>query len=115
MLVKSLLQRVILVALGQALDRQQLSTLRLHREHQAGTRCFAVEQDRAGAAYPVLAADMGPGQPEILADKIDKQLAGLAAPLVALPVDGQSDFADLGHRVDLSSSRSHGLRDGAAR
>ena len=111
----SLLRRWQLFAPGQAFDGEQLGTLRLHGKHQAGTRRLSVEQDRAGAADPVLAADMSAGQPEILTHKIDEQLARFAAALIALPVDGQPDLTDFGHRIDLSSSSRNGLGDGAAR
>src|SRR6516225_10670897 len=114
-LVKSLLQWVIFVAFGQALDGQQLRTLRLNREHQTRASSLAVEQDRAGATDPVLAADMSAGQPKILADKVDEQFARLASPFIALPVDGQADLADLGHRIDLSSSGPNSPHDGATR
>ena len=60
--------------------------LRLHREHQAGAHRLAVEQDRAGAADAVLAADMRPGLAAILADRIDQRAARLDADIVLLPL-----------------------------
>ena len=80
MLVKCLLQRVQLLALGKTLDGQQLGAVGLHGEHQAGARGLAVEQDRAGAADPVFAADMSAGQPEIFAQKSTSNLRGSHRP-----------------------------------
>src|SRR5215831_5523327 len=99
-LMKSLLHRVELVAIGEALNRPQLRAIGLHREHQARPHRLAVEKDRAGAADPVLAADMRAGQPQFLANEIDEQLARLAPPLAHLAVDGQANVNRLRHAGD---------------
>ena len=66
-----LLQRMQLVgAGGDALDGQHLVAVGLHRQHQAGARRAAVEQDGAGAADAMLAAEMGAGEAELVADEI---------------------------------------------
>ena len=59
-----------LITLGEALDSAQLGAAGLHREHEAGTHCFAVHQDRAGAAYAMLAAEMSAGEIQLLSDEI---------------------------------------------
>ena len=63
----------------------------LDGEHDARARRLAVEQNRAGAAHAVLAADVRAGQPEILADEIAEQQARLDLALVASAVDGDAD------------------------
>ena len=59
-----------LITLGEALDSAQLGAAGLHREHEAGTHCFAVHEDRAGAAYAMLAAEMSAGEIQLLSDEI---------------------------------------------
>jgi hypothetical protein len=67
-LVKRLLDGVQWSALrGKALDSRHLVALGLDGEHQAGAHRRAVQQDRAAAAHAVLAADVGAGQPEVVA------------------------------------------------
>src|SRR5216683_309189 len=87
-----------LSGLRQPLDGADLGALRLHRQHDAGPRGLAVEQDRAGAADAVLAARVGPGKAEILAEEVDQQLARLGAPSVHLAVDRQADVDEIGHQ-----------------
>ena len=60
-----------------ALDGEQLVAVGLHREHQAGARRAAVEQDGAGAADAVLAAEMRAGEPELVAHEIGERHAHL--------------------------------------
>ena len=59
-----------LITVGEALDSAQLGAAGLHREHEAGTHCFAVHEDRAGAAYAMLAAEMSAGEIQLLSDEI---------------------------------------------
>ena len=61
----------------EALDGGDLVAVGLHREHQAGSHRFAIEQHRAGAADAVLAAGMGAVEQEILAQRIEQRLARL--------------------------------------
>ena len=69
----------------------QLGAVGLDGEHQAGARGLAVDEDGAGAADAVLAADVGAGEPEVLAQEVDEELARLAAALARLAVDGEPD------------------------
>jgi hypothetical protein len=55
---------------GKALDCRHLVALGLNREHQARADRRTVEQDRAAAAYAVLAADVGAGQAEVVAEVV---------------------------------------------
>jgi hypothetical protein len=48
----------------------QLCAVGLHCEHETRANRFIVQQHCASAANAVLAADMGPREPKIIADKI---------------------------------------------
>ena len=72
----------------QPLDGRHLVALRADREHQATADRFAVEQHGAGPADAVLAADVGAGQMQVVAQGVAQQapgrhvdLPGLAAPV----------------------------------
>src|SRR5436305_362199 len=73
--------------------------IRLHCQHEARPRRAPVEQNRARAAYPVLAAEMGTGQTKLLADEISQRDADLDFLLIALAIDGQRDFPCVAHYV----------------
>ena len=61
----------------QSLDGANIATLGLHRERQAGARRHAVDGDRAGAADPVLAADMRARRADLMAQRVGEQHARL--------------------------------------
>ena len=61
---------------GEPLDGGDLLAVDGDREHQAGAHRPAVEQHRAGAAHAVLAADVGAGQPEVVAERVGEQPPG---------------------------------------
>jgi hypothetical protein len=65
--------------------------LGLRREHQAGAYGPFVDQDRAGAADPVLAADVRTGQPQFVPKYVDEGAAGLGDHVVLLAVDVEGD------------------------
>src|SRR6266851_527012 len=58
---------------GKAFDGLHGAVVAGDREHQARARRLAVDEDRAGAAHAVLAAEMGPGQIASLAQKIGQR------------------------------------------
>ena len=62
------------------LDGAELVAIRLDREEEAGAHRLAVELDRAGAADAVLAADVGAGQPRLVADEVDRSRRGSTSP-----------------------------------
>ena len=64
-----------------------LAAVGLHREHQAGAHRRAVDDHGAGAAHAVLAADMGAGQPQIVAQAIRQRQPRLDLDLDLLAVD----------------------------
>ena len=94
-LTERLLERVELTVLREALDRQDLRAVGLDREHDAGPRGLAIDQNRARAADSVLAADVRTREAEVLAQKIHEELAGFAASLVRDAVHREAD----GHGV----------------
>src|SRR5262249_52438575 len=59
----------------------------LDREHQARAHALTVDEHRARAAHPVLAANVRPGQPEVLPQKVDEQAPRLDEPLLLETVD----------------------------
>ena len=60
---------------------------RLYGQQQAGADGLPVELHRAGAADAVLAADVGAGQPRLVADEVGEEQAGLDRALVGDAVD----------------------------
>jgi hypothetical protein len=90
-------------ALGEALDGVDGGAVRLDGQGDAGADAGAVQQHGAGPADAVLAADVGAGQAEVLAEEVDEQAARFYLGHVRLAVDGQADRAGIrGHRCHLS-------------
>ncbi len=103
---EGLLQRMQRLAIGEPFDGADLPAVGLDREHQAGADRLAVEDDGAGAADAVLAADMGAGLAAVVADRIDQRLARLDADVVRAAVDRQRDVDLVTHqrgRMSLNS------------
>ena len=73
MRVEGLLERGQLAVAGQPLDRPDLRAVGLDGEHHAALHRLAVEMNGARAAVPGVAADMGAGQPEVVADEVHEQ------------------------------------------
>src|SRR5206468_13045840 len=94
-LVKRRLDGVELAIAREPLDGPHLGAVELHREEEARAHRFALEQHRARAAHPVLAAEVRPGQLEVLAEEVGQALAGLHEPLRGLAVDGEPHHAPL--------------------
>src|SRR5262249_44517408 len=96
--MEGLLQGMQLVGRGRdALDGENIMAVRLHREHQAGTRRAIIEEDRACPANAVLAAEMGAGEAELVADEISQRPAALDFFLVPFAVEGPRVFPLLPH------------------
>ena len=88
---------------------------RLHRQHQAGANDIAVDAHRAGAADAVLAADMGPGQLQMLAQEVRQIEPRQNMRIDALAIDVERD----GHRrrhagppaeIGTAEQRGHAAR-----
>src|SRR5215470_3548461 len=91
------LHRVQPFTLLQSFDGADAVTFRLHSEHQAGAYRFAIDENCAGAADAVLAADMRADLTAIVADNIDERATWLDGHRVVLAVDGESDRSALAH------------------
>src|SRR5258705_2091779 len=102
-LVKRLLQRRKLLRVAQPFDGLHPAAVRLHREHQAAAHDLAVDPQGARAAYAVLAADMRPGEAELLSQEIHQVLARRHAPADLRAVDRQGDVESVVH-ARLSST-----------
>src|SRR5690349_466280 len=87
LLGEAFLHRMQLPALLQAFDRGDLAAVRLHGEHGARLHRLAVEVHGAGAAVAGVAADVGSGHAEILADEVHEQEARLDFGLARRAVD----------------------------
>src|SRR3954470_15607162 len=99
MLAKSFLHRMQRRAVGgQPLDGLDLVSICHDRERGAGFHRLAVEMHDAGAALRGVAADMGARQPQIFAQKLHQQCAG-----VDIRIDGITvhDQGNLGHQHSL--------------
>ena len=85
------------VGVGDAFDGGDVAALGLHREHGAGLHRHAVDIDGAGAAMGGLAADMGAGEREVLADEMHQERARLdeAFDLGAVDLHGHMSFCHL--------------------
>src|SRR5207302_5110212 len=93
-----------------ALDSLNLAAVGLCREHQAGAGAVSVEQHGAGAAHTMLAADMGAGEAERMAQEVAEQQPRLDLAPVADAINGDGDRSRCGHAVPPCV-----LRDGASR
>ncbi len=105
MLAERLLHRMQRRAVGgQPLDGLDLVAVGHDRERGAGLHRLAVEMHDAGAALRGVAADMGAGQAQILAQKLHQQGAG-----VDIGVDGAAvhDQGDFGHTALSSAALPH--------
>jgi hypothetical protein len=89
---------------GKALDGPDLVAVGHHRKGCAGFHRLAVEMHHAGAALRGIAADMGAGQPQVFAQKLDQQGAGIDVSVNGVAVH---DHGNLGHSTLSSSVPPH--------
>ena len=89
------LHRMQLVALGEAFDGGDVGAVGLTDQHGAGLDRPAVDMHDAGAALAGVAADMGAGQAQMLAQQMDKQGAVLDIGRDRLAVHRQFDVDTL--------------------
>src|SRR5262249_52469404 len=83
MIDKGLLQRIEAPVLRKTLHCLDRPAIRPHGKVTARVDRLAVEQYRAGSTFAAVAADLGPGQAEVIAEKLDQRPAvfDLNAPL----------------------------------
>ncbi|MGX1388797.1 hypothetical protein AB7M66_009928 [Bradyrhizobium japonicum] len=75
----------------EAFDGPELATIDLRSEREARPRQHAVDDNSAGATDAVLAADMGAGRAQLVAQKIGEQHARLRLALDRLAVERETD------------------------
>ncbi len=96
--MKACLQRVEVLAVGQALDRRDVEAVLGDGEQQARVRALAVDEDGARAALPVVATLLGSGEPEVLAQHVEEGRARIEVQPVLGVVDAEGDVGVMGHR-----------------
>ena len=79
----------------QALDRRDLRAVVRDGKREAGVGPAAVDQHRAGAALAVVAAFLGAGQPEPLAEQIEQRRPVVRPDGTGLPVARQRDLGSV--------------------
>ena len=82
------------VAVAKALDRLDPPALDLAHGDEAGAGLPSVEQHRAGATVARVAADLGAGEIEIVAQRCRQPRDGRTAPLGRTAVQGERDLHD---------------------
>ena len=92
------LHRVQLVAVGEPFDRRDRVALGGERERQAGEHAAPVDPDRARAAGALVAALLGPGQAQVLAQRVEQARARFERHRARGAVDVQRDRYGRGAR-----------------
>ena len=93
LLPKTLLKRMQVSVLCQALDRGDLPSVGLHREERARLDCLSVHKHRTGAADAGLATDMGSCEAQILAQVMHEKKARLDGAFPFLAVYSNANVA----------------------
>jgi len=75
----------------QPLDRRHRGAVELHGQQQAAARALTVDENGAGPAHAVLAADVGAGEGEVVAQEVGERTAHVDGPVDGLPVHRQPD------------------------
>ena len=76
---------------GHALDGLDAAALALEAEHEAREHRLAVDEHGAGAALAELAAVLGAGQPEVLAQDLEQRLVRRERDLDRLAVHAEPE------------------------
>ena len=92
------------VRAGQAFHGGDAFAVRLHREHQTGAYRLALDQHRAGAADPMLAAHMGAGDVQTIAQEIEQCGARLGLGEAFTAVDGHGYGSGYHGRASATAS-----------
>ncbi len=102
------------LAVGETLDGADFPAVGLNGEHQARSHRLAVDEHGAGAAHPVLAADMRAGLTAIVADRVDQSTPRLDANDVPYSIDQQRDLHLFGHGFASAARSAARMRCGVA-
>jgi hypothetical protein len=87
-----LLHRMKLLALRESLDRRNLLVTCIERERHAARDDLAVEPDRACRAGAAIAADLGAGEAELVAQDLDESGCGIDVQSASPAVDRERQF-----------------------
>ena len=91
LLPEAFLERVHASGASNALDRLDAGAVGLDGEHRTALEGAPVHDHGAGAAAGGIAADVGAGEGQLLADEVDEQEARLDLDGVRGAVDGEGD------------------------
>ena len=105
---EGVLQRMQVIAVNQALYGRDVGPIARDGQGQAGVRPAPVDEDGARAALAVVAALLGPGQPQALPEQVEQRHAGVDGQLVFGAVDAQGDFAHPPDGYPLGSTANPG-------
>jgi len=94
----------VVATLRQPFDGDDLSLLVRDGEGQAAIDASAIEQDGAGTALPMIAALLGAGESEPLAQRIQQRRARIDNKRMFCPVHPQSDLKVHSRRVSFGGS-----------
>jgi hypothetical protein len=89
---KRSLQWVQILIIGESLDRDDLGTLMRDGESEATVYPPAIKQNGTGTALPMVAAFLGTGESEMLAQRIQERRSGINEKLVRRPVYLEGDL-----------------------
>ena len=89
MLDEGLLDGVERIAAHQSLDGGDRSSLALDRQHETTVDWLGLKKDRAGAAVAHVAAGLGAGQADLVAERVQQGLAWLQIEVVGNIIDRQ--------------------------
>ena len=92
---EAFLQGVQLAVLGQAFNRRDLRAIGLDGEDGARLGAAAVDEHRAGTALAGVAADVGAGQEQLLAEEVDEEQPGFHVRFSYLAIDGHRDVSHM--------------------
>src|SRR5262249_38299577 len=101
------LHRVEQAVLRQPLDGGDVRPLGLAHQHLAALHPLPVDHHHAGAALAGVAADVGPGEPEVLAQELHEERAWLDVDGPGLTVDLQGDR---GHETSVGEGSRAPMR-----
>ncbi len=104
MLHEGLLHRMQLAVPGQALDRDDAIAVAGDGQRQAGIHPHAVHQHGAGAALAVVAALLGAGQAEMVAQRIEQGRARIELEFLCLLIHREATRALSGGAGRLSGA-----------
>ena len=105
LLLEALLQRGHAVGAGEAFHRADVGAVGLDGQDGARLGGHAVDQQGARAAVRGVAADMGAGEREFVADQVDEEQPGVDLARVRLAVHGDGDLVS-GHVPTLLRAKA---------